>query len=395
MDKVYEMKLEQASMAPDEAFPDVLFQPITNDFGDLYFKLDEDDYRQSAVKVDPRFTWANISRIRGTTKRIDRYLEWTSLWDDYMDYLKKTYGSVQMAYDMKEAGVLPDPFPNVNHRPMMKKGKLRKLLMDGFIACYTPASISQQDCYEYLKEVCERDPGESKFEGTEEPDVFWAEAHRRGSKKERVFLAQSLARYRRQRRLEILNSGTAANGVSANMDFIDNYYTNVDSGQYDTEWTDRDNMGSSISAQMKQMEDRKYMHEGQRLDAARKADTGSRYVYDGGMIRDREKMEVFEIYKYMQKHTGIDVMGTLAGRVGKKRFKAIRSGMQSMGMDVGLTKKERKKLKKKQKKLDDAQFRIKSESDALSKVLLNNQIFMNGGTTRFETGRAAYDDDDF
>lgn len=396
MDKVYEMKLEQAAIAPDSAFPDLLFEPITNDFDDIYFKLDEADYRQNAVREDPRFTQANIRRMSGSTKRIDRYLEWTSLWDDYMDYLTRTYGSVQIAYDMFQAGMLPDPFPRVNHRPMMK-GKLRKMLKSGVVASYTPVTIEVKDCYKYLHEVCVKDPGESPFEGTEEPDIEWAMAHSKGSKEDQLFLRRALARYRRQRRVEILNSGTAANGITSNMDFIDNYYTNMNRGAYDTEWSDRDGAGESLTAGMKRIEDRKYRHLGQVIEDQRRANGESKYIFDGGYIRDRDKMEVYEIYKAMAQHTGIDIMGTLAHRVSKKRFKAIRTGMQSMGMDTGLTKKERKKLKKQQEKLERHQGRIDTESRQLADVLLNNKVFMNGGTVRFEdlNRNRGFDDDDY
>lgn len=393
MDSVYQMKLEQAAMAPDEAFPELLFKPLANDFGDMYFKLDPTDYRQEAVKVDPRFTVTNIRRMRGTAKTIYRYLEWITLWDDYMEYLKNTYGSVEIAYQMHEAGTLPDPFPTISHRPILRKGRLRKLLKNGELMSYTPPSISTADCLDYFKKVLDQEVIEHN--GEEEPDINWALDHK-PSKKEQLLLKKSTDRYKRQHRREILISGTAANGVQSNMDFVDNYYINLDSGVYDTQWTDHDQDGTSITAQMKAMEDRKYRHIGQIMDEEAKKGS-SRYIYDGNMIKDREKTELFEIYKHLQKYTGIDVLGTLAHNVSKKRFKAIRTGMQSVGADIGLTKKEQKKLKKKQKKLEREQERINVADEKLSQILLNNKIFSNGGTVRFEDLRrnAGFDDDDY
>lgn len=392
MDASYQMKLEQAAMAPDEAFPSMLFQPLTNDFGDLYFKLDPLDYRQEAVKVDPRFTAANIMKIRGTAKTIYRYLEWTSLWDDYMDYLAATYGSVDIAYQMSEAGTLPDPMPNVNHRPIMKKGKLRKLLKNGQLVSFIPPSISMSDCLDYFKEVLDKEEM-PKFD--EEPDIEWALNHK-GSKKEQLLMRQSAEKYRRRQRRDILISGTAANGVRANMDFVDNYYLNMENGVYDTQWTDHDADGTSLASQMKKMEDLKYRHLGQIIDAENKQGT-SRYVYDSYMIKDREKTLLYEIYKHLQEYTGIDVLNSLAHTLSKKRFKAIRTGMSSVGADIGLTKKERKKLKKKQRKVEAAQNRSTVADQKLSQILLNNKIFMNGGTVRFEDMKRshAFDDDDY
>ena len=96
LDVTYLQKLETAARAPDHVFPEMLFEPLTNEYDDIYFKLDIDDYGQEAVQVDPRFTKKNIMRIRGSTKRVDRYLEWVSLWDDYMDYLQDRYGGLEI-----------------------------------------------------------------------------------------------------------------------------------------------------------------------------------------------------------------------------------------------------------------------------------------------------------
>ena len=114
------------------------------------------------------------------------------------------------------------------------------------------------------------------------------------------------------------------------------------------------------------------------------------------MIRDREKTELYTIYKHLQEYTGIDVMGSLSDTMSKKSFKAIRTGMRGMGIDLGLTKKERKKLKKKQKKIDNAQNRTMIADQKLSEILLNNKIFTNGGTVRFEDlmRRRDFDDED-
>lgn len=391
MDLAYLTKLEEASRAPDSAFPSMLFEPLTNDFGDLYFKLEPGDYKQDAVKVDPRFTAANIRKIRGTAKTIYRYLEWTALWDDYMDYLTATYGSVDIAYQMYEAGTLPDPFPNIMHRPIMRKGKLRKLLRHGELVSYTPPSISMADTMDYFKEVLDKEEM-PKFD--EEPDIDWAMDHK-PSKGEKEIMDRNAKKYRMKHRLDILISGTAANGVRSNADFIDNYYSNVESGVYDTQWTDHDSDGDTFVVEMQKISDARYRHEGQIIEDEQKAQ-GGRYIYDSHMIRDREKTELYTIYKHLQEYTGIDVMGSLSDTMSKKSFKAIRTGMRGMGIDLGLTKKERKKLKKKQKKIDNAQNRTMIADQKLSEILLNNKIFTNGGTVRFEDlmRRRDFDDED-
>ena len=53
LDVTYLQKLETAARAPDHVFPEMLFEPLANDYDDIYFKLDIDDYGQEAVQVDP------------------------------------------------------------------------------------------------------------------------------------------------------------------------------------------------------------------------------------------------------------------------------------------------------------------------------------------------------
>ena len=64
---------------------------------------------------------------------MDRYLEWVSLWDDYMDYLQDRYGGLEMAYEMEQAGILRDPLPTITHRPVLRKGKIRRLFKQGIV----------------------------------------------------------------------------------------------------------------------------------------------------------------------------------------------------------------------------------------------------------------------
>ena len=90
MELAYQYRLDQIADMPDEFFPALLFAPLENDFGDTYFTISVEDYKNEAVLKDPRFTRSRIDRIRPTTKRVDRYLEWTALWDDYVEYLKET-----------------------------------------------------------------------------------------------------------------------------------------------------------------------------------------------------------------------------------------------------------------------------------------------------------------
>jgi hypothetical protein len=390
MDLGYAAKLEAASQASEDCFPDLLFEPLTNDFGDLYFKIDIEDYGKNAVNVDPRFTTSNILRMRGSTARIDRYLEWTALWDDYMDYIVQKYGSYEMAEELEEAGLLEDVLPSISHRPLLKRKKLRRLIKRGLVPSFMPYGVTQGECFEHLKHVCDDIP---EIKGEEEPDIEWAMNHKL-SKEDREVLAKQAQKYRQMHRLEILQGGTSVNGVTSNMDFVDNYYVNMHRGTYDTQFSS-DDKGDGLVDQMRKSESRKYRHQGQ-IWAEEDENSGSRYFYDSVMIRDRRKAERFELLKHLQQYTGIDLMSAMSSHnMSKKAIKAVRVGMESVGASLGLSEKERKKLKKKQRKLEDAQNKSLRADQKLSEVLLNNKVFLNGGTVRFEDMRRWDFDDDF
>lgn len=388
MDPSYREKLEQATLAPDSAFPQFVFEPLCNDFGDNYFTMDLEDFGSNAALVDPRFTRRNIQRMRGSTKRVDTFLEWISLWDDYMEYLTETYGSPDIAAQMAEAGAIKDPMPTIDHRPLLRKGKDRKLLKRGIIPSYMASGIKVTDCYDKVYELVENmDEEERGFR--DEPDIDWA--FKKGSKGafSQEILHRNTTRYKRMKRLELLNKGSGI-GIDSGFDFVDHYYMDTSRGYYDTQFSP-DDKGDSLTAMMRKDEDRKYWHEGKRLSEATRS---PKYNFDGGIIRDNAKKELMELYKYMYEHAGIDVLGTMADRVSKKRYKAVRRGMESVGVNFGLTEKEKKKLKKKQKKIA-AMGVSRDKADAkLRDVLLSNKIFMNSGTRRFEDMMRIDDDDD-
>ena len=395
LEKNYLDQLETAARAPDHVFPSMLFEPLMNDFDDLYFRLDVDDYGQDAVQVDPRFTKKNIMRIRGSTKRIDRWLEWVALWDDYMDYLDATYGGLEMAYDMEQAGILRDPLPTITHRPVLRKGKLRRLFKQGIVPSFQPYGVDPVDCYQFVKKVCDvvAEEDEKIASSTELASIDWALRHAT-DRRNQDMVKKTTERYRRLQRVEMLNGGTGIGGLTSNMNFIDSYYANLERGTYDTTFSDRDKIGTSLVETMKEADRRSRWHEGQRL-AEESATSGSRYSYDGYMIKDREKTKLFEIYKALQQDAGIDIMGTLAGSMNKKRYKALRRGFEAVGGVAPLTKKQQKKLKKKQRKMDREDSKAIRADQKLAEILLANKINLrNTGTVRFEDMRLTDDYDD-
>ena len=390
MDLAYMAKLEQAASAPDDCFPSMLFDPMMNDFGDIYFKLDASDYGSDAALVDPRFTNQAISRIRGTAKNVAQYLDWVGLWDDYIAYLTEKYGSLEMATELKEAGLINDPIPSINHRPYLKKGKLRRLFVkEGVVPSFMASGVSLAETVSYMKELCDSIPEE---EHDEEPDIEWAKHHKL-SKSEKALIARNTDRYRRKHRLEILVGGSAMAGISSNTDFIDHYYADMQRGAYDTRFSP--GTAPSLAEQFAAMEDKKYWHEGQIISEERRLAGADAPYYNGSYIKNADVRMKEMFSKYLMEHFGVSLTGIMQNKGAKRKaIKAQRAIDGELGYEDAMSSKKKKKLKKKQERLEQAIYRSTVSDQRLSDVLINNKVLLNGGVLRFEDGRMDYDDDD-
>lgn len=388
MDFAYLAKLEQIADAPDSFFPTLVFAPLENDFGDTYFTVSVEDYKNEAIKADPRFTRARIERIRGTTRRVDRYLEWTALWDDYMQYLEDTYGSYEMAMDLSEHGLLPDPLPNVGRRPELRKGLARRMFARGIVPSFQAYGVDPTEQIKYLHSVYEH-PTPEQSEG-EEPDIMWA-MHHKPTKAEKKMMARSMQIYRQRTRLETLKSGSSINGIYSNMDFIDHYYANIRKGTFDTTF----GPGSipELAEGFDRMTDQLYWHEGQRIVAQERRQ--SPWEYNGAQItRKDENKDQMLFTEHLHKLFGVKISDISRGKISKKAIKAQRSIESELGLSDGLSDKQRKKLKRRQERLAQHRFNAEKQDKKLAEVLLNNKLMLNNGTLRFEDMRLLRDDDD-
>ena len=62
IDRTYLDKLDRVARAPDDSFPDILWEPLCTDFeNDHYFFMDLESAGNVAVQVDPRFTYGYIA----------------------------------------------------------------------------------------------------------------------------------------------------------------------------------------------------------------------------------------------------------------------------------------------------------------------------------------------
>lgn len=379
----YWEQLDAVASAPDDAFPELLMNPLFNPFEERYHEMDLDDRHNRAVDVDFRFTRARISRIRANTKRIDQYLEWIDLWEAYRAYLIDTYGSMEIVYALQKEGLFEDPVI-IKNRPYLRKKSQRQMLAAGLVPSFSPTGYNVEDEAAWIRAVCDDDMPD--VHGEEEPDVEWA-ARRKLTKSEERLLEQGALRYRQNMRLTTLSQGTKTGGIWAISDWVDDYYSHLARGDYDTSFSLGTKSNMDLVAAMQEINQERWMTESERIDKARGVEAGkARYFYNGSVVTktDQQKEDEKEFIRDLYKH-GIDLVQGMK-RAGVPR-KAIRKIYEELGIQTeGMTEKEIKKMEKLRKKSERVIRGIDKGNSALSEVLKTNRLLMGSDTIRFEDG---------
>lgn len=381
----YLQEVLESSNAPDNLFPELLFNPICNNFGDIYFTQDPKDYGSDAVKVDPRFTVANLNKIRPKVKRIEKYLETVALYDDYMDYLVSKYGGSSIFNACYEAGDVTEFVPL--ERPQLKRNSpYRKLLKCGIIPSIRTLSVDTVGVYDRAFEICQLykdtpEPGEPDYDIDKAMDVKLSKSDLKMMRERNVMIT----RYNRIQNL--YKHGSGISPVREGIDFIDHYYGNMGatvlkSGQ---ELNDIEEGGLVDRAQ--RMEDRKYLTEGQLIEEGMMK-SGNRF-YQGFQIEDSmEKMKEQFIMDIAETY-GIDAIETFGKNMSKRTVKAATSKFGERY--ANMSPKKIRKMKKKEEKIRKAQNKKLEAHDQLRNILMNNKIISDtrkrGYTVRFKDMR--------
>lgn len=362
--------LLKSAQAPSFKFPELLFHPMCNNFGDIYFTQDPEDYDSEAVKYDARFTRSNLMRARSKIKRLDRYLEAVSLYDDYMAYLINKYGGIEFLKAYIEAGDCTDYIPQ--ERPTLKKNSpYLKALKGGIMPSIIPTTVDPTIFNEHiqylLEDVVPRPIGEA------EPDPMFGET--KPTKAEAKVLDARTNRLARQKRVQSLFKDKF--GVSSGLDFVDHWYANLGATTIDMGKAE-ENSGLSLVERARDLQDRAYMTEAEKIEEDMRI-SGTLY-YTGHIIKDRLKEMNDEFIVALQQEAGVDVMGTLGRGMNKQRRKAIRA---RLGESMTMSKKEIKKAKKRGEKMATAAKKKNAGFKQIRDILLNNKV-LSDGTMRFE-----------
>lgn len=336
----YRDELQFVIDAPDDIFPEFLFTTLKNDFGDGY-------YEKSIIDNDL------AASIRGLRRRYSNFFEYAealSIYNEYMDKLVEKYGSMSIIKNALKVGLLEDIVPA---KPKLKNTrKNREFLKAGI----TPSrkvekEIAPEEIVKLARAMYPDKTGESVDE---------ADRYKKLDKKTRKMIRRHQERLAGAARKQNLYRSTS---TSYGADFIIEYLNQVTKGEFNESGKRTD---MSLLDIIK--EDEKYASLPPEL-IEDELNVGATKIAGGRLVyaRDMQRMEIMkDLYGI-----GIDVIGAYGKSMNKQAVKMLRS---SLGDTEPMTKKELKKLKKKNKRDRELLERRKDSDRLLEKTLLNNKF---------------------
>ncbi len=360
----YNDELEFVVNSPDDIFPEYLFNPMTNDFGE--------DYYSKGVSNDPLIMKAKS--IRRKYSNYFDYIDAINLYNEYIDLLIDKYGSWSLIKNSYKVGMLDEILPP---RPRLKKNRKNKEYMRaGIIPSrkYNEAVADDVDIPEVAREVFPNEFGK---------DISEDAAFEKPRKESRKILKKMKEELSAKSRRKNLYSNV---GNNRGTDFIVEYFNQVNRGGYteDGEYKEK-----SISEIYRDQEDSLLIPD-ELMDDALLSNTP---IIVRGRYVKRSEVAQIELLKELYE-AGIDLIGAKSKSMDRTAVKLLRRQLGAYS-DGPMTKKELKKWKKKNK---EEKRRLERQADAdssMERILLKNKIsFKNKGNSINFRLRDIYKDDD-
>lgn len=360
------MKL--AEKIPDEQFPDFLFKPAKNDFGDGYY--------QKAMSASKR--GAEVAMLRKKYNNFYDYMDALTIYQEYIDDLVDRYGTWLIVKSGIENGIIHEILPTV---PRLKNTKQNKALLQSEVVPSRKiqpfADIDEiQSAVNRMKQ--KMDPSEF-VEEFDEYDMSPPKPLRKMFKQ----AAKRRAEQMRKRAIYNVRRDTETDAMIEFMRAKDGHYYNGRKGSVDTE--------DSLSAILKDSE--KYIGYTPEEIELMEASKGPYVMISGGKYVDQKESQKLELYKTLFEE-GYDVLGKAGKSMSKQ---ANRMLMKELAPQLSgpMSKKQLKKLKKKQKR--EEQKSLMAEQEIFGTLMANKFDFDQLGARNPASFRLAdvFPEDDF
>lgn len=343
----YEESLSFIKGSPDDIFPSWLFTPVFNDFDDEYY---ERSFADTKIQLQAK-------RIR---RKYNDFFQWQEAMDIYNSYMQEMvdkWGSLSIIENSVEAETMPDFIPT---KPTLKNNKKnREFLKTGRMPVrrVVEMPVSNDDIIALARQLYPDQMGE---------DITMENAPKVTKAEKKAYERMKNSTDRRERRQNMYRRVGSSHGT----DFIVEYLNQAKNGVYNSSGIRKkgifDDDETSLAEKAKELE-RILTTPQHILDEEIQTETDIMY----GRVVNRKQQEQAEIYKILYEE-GFNVVKSMnIHNMDKKSVKMIRS---QIGATEPMTKKEMRKLKKRNKK-DQARIqRRRDECQNLSSMLLGNKI---------------------
>lgn len=340
----YEKELDFVKEADDNLFPDFLYNPLFNDFGDNYY--------QNSFANDEL-----ITKVKKLRRRYSDYFDWLEAMDtynEYMDILIDKYGSERTIKNAAKADLLMDPYPA---KPKLKNTrKNRQFQRAGSVPSkkLDVQTASGEEMIAIARQLFPNANGDTVDESDSDKKLP------KKLQKKLKRIEDTLAGKDRKRNM--YRSVSASSGT----DFIVEYLNQAKRGVYNSHGQKNEYSDKSLYEMMKEDERTKYIRP-EILDDMNESNTTQ--IVNGRLV-NRQEYQKMEIYKELAMG-GIDVIGNFGKGMTRKAQKMIRS---QIGESEPLTKKQMKKIKKRSKEERERMERRRDSNRLLEQTLLGNKI---------------------
>lgn len=338
--------LRLAEEIPDDQFPDFLFKPQKNEFGDSYY--------QKAMSASKH--GAAIAMLRKKYNNFYDYMDALSIYQEYMEDLIDRYGTWQMLKVGVENGVIHENLPTM---PRLKNTKRNKaLLQSDVMPSRRIAPFADVDeIHEAVGRMKAKMP-EEVFDTEYDPEDI------KPPKVIRKVLKTAAKKRAEQRRKQSIYNIRRDSETDAMLEFMrakDGHYYNGRKGG-----AVRDD---SLSATLKDLE-RYAGYDPEEIELLENED-GPYVMIEGGRYIDAKEKRKIDLFKILFEE-GYDVIGKAGKSMSKQENRMLMREL-APHMAGPMSKKKMKKFEKKMKR--DAAQSLKAEQQIFSTLAANKFDF--------------------
>lgn len=342
----YEKELDFVKEASDNIFPEFIFAPLFNDFGDNY-------YQNSFVEDE---LVASVKKLRRRYSDFFDYIDAMEIYHEYMAKLEEKYGGKRVIKNALKVDAMPDPVPA---EPRLKDTKRNRQFLRADIIPSRQIDVvklSQDEMLAIARQTFPNQMGEYIESIVPTKDIP------KDMKKRLKKMSSEMAG--RNRRHNMYRSV----GNSSGTDFIIEYLNQAKRGVFNSSGKYTGEENESIAQIMKENE----RIENTPPELLEDELASQTEIVNGKLVR-RKDYQKLEIYKELYGE-GIDIIGSFGRSMTKQSVKLVRS---HIGDTEPASKKEMKKIKKRAKKEREMIEKRRDNNRLLEKTLLGNKFSLD------------------